>query len=117
MPAVCAAVTFHLVTFAWIFFRAPDLGAAVHIVTHLFAGLDTGLTRLLVTVYSPENLLSAISLIAILIAAHIVKRRGSGFAWLRSRPVWVRWAVYAAMALAVINPRPETQSQFIYLQF
>src|SRR5262249_42715992 len=34
-------ITFNLVCFAWIFFRARDLGDAWYVVTHLFAGVTS----------------------------------------------------------------------------
>ncbi len=106
-------ITFHLVTFAWIFFRAQNIDDAFYITTHLFDGLDLSTLNLL-----PYNeLLLSGFLIIILLTAQFIRRNKSGMKWLLSRPLWFRWGVYAGMVLSVINLRPLVQSGFIYLRF
>jgi D-alanyl-lipoteichoic acid acyltransferase DltB (MBOAT superfamily) len=110
-------LTFHLVTFAWIFFRADSVGDALYVVSHLFDGLGTGIMTAL-SLFRAEDLWFALIFVLLLEAAHLLQRRyTSGIAWLQARPMWVRWAIYAGMVLAVINLRPLYQSQFIYMQF
>ncbi|MFW5959658.1 MAG: MBOAT family O-acyltransferase [Chitinivibrionales bacterium] len=106
-------ITFHLVTFAWIFFRAQNIDDAFYITTHLFDGL--GFSTLNLLPYN-ELLLSGF-LIIILLAAQFIRRNKSGMRWLLSRPLWFRWGVYAGMVLSVINLRPLVQAGFIYLRF
>lgn len=110
------ALTFHLVTFAWIFFRASTVTDAFYVAGHLFDGALWGLTPVLTTFKAFDLLMGAV-LVALLLAAQLIRRSGSGVAWLARRPAWVRWAVYAALVLAVINLRPAQTAQFIYLQF
>jgi D-alanyl-lipoteichoic acid acyltransferase DltB (MBOAT superfamily) len=109
-------LTFNLISFAWIFFRAPTVSEALYIAGHLFEGLGRGLTPV-VTLFNPADLLWAIILITILEAVHAIQRRGSAVAWMARRPLWIRWAVYAALVLGIINLRPHYAAQFIYLQF
>jgi D-alanyl-lipoteichoic acid acyltransferase DltB (MBOAT superfamily) len=110
-------LTFHLVTFAWIFFRADSVGDALYVVSHLFDGLGSGIMTAL-SLFRAEDLWFALIFVLLLEAAHLLQRRyTSGIAWLQARPMWVRWAIYAGMVLAVINLRPLYQSQFIYMQF
>lgn len=109
-------LTFHLVAFAWIFFRAKTVSDAFYVAGHLFEGLERGLAPV-TTLFSPADLAWAIVLIAVLETVHAIQRRGSAVAWVARRPVWIRWAVYAALVLAIINLRPQYAAQFIYLQF
>ena len=114
LTALRSVVTFHLVTFAWIFFRARTVTDAFHIVGHLFDNMS--LTAL--NLFRQQDLVVAAAGCAALVVARLVTAgRGSGRALLYRWPQWVRWAVYAAMIVAIINMRPLFQSGFIYLQF
>jgi len=104
-----ALVTFHLVTFAWIFFRSADLGAALTVVRRI-AAFDTDLG-----VFGAVELWSAGALVAVLAAAHWLQSRPGGR--VGRFPAAVRWAAYAALALAALNLRPAFQAPFMYMQF
>jgi D-alanyl-lipoteichoic acid acyltransferase DltB (MBOAT superfamily) len=106
-------VTFAAISFAWIFFRANSLQDAWFVVTHLFDGLQ--LTAL--NLFGPGDLNRAVVLIALLLAVQHIRRSSSALTWLRTRPRWMRWAVYAALVLGCVNMRPEFNSGFIYLNF
>ena len=111
-------VTFHLVTFAWIFFRASTIEDALHIVANLFTGLHSAGWGELAAIFGGADLLWALVLVASLEGVQIIRlRAGSAQRWLHCRPPWVRWAVCAALALGVINLRPQIAAAFIYLQF
>jgi D-alanyl-lipoteichoic acid acyltransferase DltB (MBOAT superfamily) len=116
MQGLRIIATFHLVTFAWIFFRAESITHAVYIITHLFQGLSFNLAIAFHN-FRTADLIIAVVLIAIMEAVHVVQSGGNGMAWLFQRPVWLRWALYAAAVLAIINLRPLYQAPFIYLQF
>ncbi len=49
-------ITFLLVNFAWIFFRAEDLSDAVYVVTHMFAGITNPLSYVMDTLHTPHVL-------------------------------------------------------------
>ncbi|MBD3321955.1 MAG: MBOAT family protein [Chitinivibrionales bacterium] len=111
--ALRTGLTFHLITFAWIFFRASSITDALFIVSHLFDGLS--LTAL--NLFRQSDLTLAVVLIGFLLIAQFVRRKKSGIVWLMQYPRWIRWAAYTAMIIAIINLRPEFESGFIYLQF
>jgi D-alanyl-lipoteichoic acid acyltransferase DltB (MBOAT superfamily) len=108
-----AFLTFHLITFAWIFFRARSIDDACYIAGHLFDGMS--LTAL--NLFQQRDLVVAALCVAGLAGARLVAGGESKLSWLMRRPLWLRWTLYAALALAVINIRPLIQSGFIYLQF
>jgi alginate O-acetyltransferase complex protein AlgI len=109
-------ITFNLVAFAWIFFRAANLTDALYVVSHLFAGFGESIAGL-PSMFSASDFWPALAGIVIMEAVHILQLRGSPVAFLSSKPVWLRWAVYAALLLAIINLRPDYKAPFIYMQF
>ena len=106
-------MTFHLVTFAWIFFRASSISDALYVAGNLFNGVRLEVLNL----FAQADLVRAAILILILLTGQALRKNGSGLQWLRARPVWIRWAIFTAMVIAIINMRPLMQSGFIYLQF
>ncbi len=108
--------TFHLVTFAWIFFRANTLSDAAYIVTHLFSGLDLragyglGLGFYQIAV-------ALLALVALELA-HWVERRGlTASDFLRARPAWLRLALDYALIFAILLFGRMGVTEFIYFQF
>lgn len=117
------AATFALVSFAWIFFRAPDFTTAMKIIRGIGAGLVSG-------VMSPGSLLpsSFVSLhlypirlallsVVILMACDLLQQRGSVRARLATKPIWFRWSCYYALVLWTLLVGNFVSAQFIYFQF
>ncbi len=110
-------ITFHLVLFAWVFFRADSLSDAIYILSHIFQDLfqpigtlDLGMTF--------DGLLLALMVILFMEAVHLLQRRpGGALAALSEKPTVLRWAVYLFLTLSVLNLRVEHQAPFIYFQF
>lgn len=115
--------TFSLVCFAWIFFRADNLGDALYIVRHL----NDGLTTDLLAVASPSALndflsglhISKYTLLAILTMefGHYLQQRGDLFEWSSTRPIALRWSLYYALGFACLLQFNTAAKQFIYFQF
>lgn len=103
--------TFHLVTFAWIFFRASSASDALHIVSNLFRMTSWSLP------FSNTQALLGIGLIAMLIIVQLLQRKDSIRSRLESRPTGVRWAAYYAMILFILYFGVFDQQEFIYFQF
>lgn len=120
-------ITFHLVTFAWIFFKAPYISHARLILRNLFhvSLSPSGLAELGAQVH---RILSSIGLLPIEMAAgsillmefvHWVQRHhGSMRNWIAAKPLAFRWAVYYATAVGFIffSQLPASR-EFIYFQF
>ena len=112
LPGLLAtAATFALVSFAWIFFRAPTFADAASCVAGL-ATLRGGLSAL------PWGLLAKLAVFAALTAVLDLPayRRDSQEALL-DWPWPLRGATYAAMFLLVVLLRPLNDVPFIYFQF
>ncbi len=107
-------ITFHLVTFAWIFFRANSLANARYIVSNIFKLRlsDTG-----IDIIGPDEFVVAILAIIFMETIHSYQRRGSLKEMLSARPAAIRWLVYYAIIMAIILFGHFTSHTFIYFQF
>ena len=118
------ALTFALVTVAWIPFRAANFSDAWFIFTHLFAGashwLDFGTVSLQfrgMGLNATELMLSVV-FTGLVVVYDIIDSRGGVWASLKTKPTPVRWAVYYALLILVLFFGPYNQAQnFIYFQF
>jgi alginate O-acetyltransferase complex protein AlgI len=117
-------LTFLAVNFAWIFFRADSISDAFYIIHHLFSGWDVLLSaaRIREVILWPLSLdryelgILAGSLLVLEIGDTCAEREGLWSPLLR-RPVAIRWLVYAALALAVMNFGIAEEIPFVYFQF
>jgi D-alanyl-lipoteichoic acid acyltransferase DltB (MBOAT superfamily) len=116
-------VTFSLVCFAWIFFRASSLPDAWYIATHLGQGLAHQLTNAATLkaavkpLGSPTQLIIAIIVVALMEAVHLLQARGSVRELLKRQPVWVRWPAYQVLILLIFMFGVYVNQAFIYFQF
>jgi alginate O-acetyltransferase complex protein AlgI len=122
------AVTFALVCFAWIFFRANSLSDAVYVVTHLFSGfgklglhppnvawLEAQCTALAL---GPKRALTIVAMLALLELVQYVQARCSVRELLARQPIWVRWpAYYSLIVIIALFGAFNRGQQFIYFQF
>jgi len=106
-------VTFNLVSFGWIFFRANSLNDAGYIVTHLFSGFGQGLTADV----NPARLALYVALILILLAVHAVQRKVVVRDYIVRQPMHLRWAGYALIVTAIFFLGQFEGADFIYFQF
>ncbi len=128
---VSIITTFLLVSFAWIFFRAKDIGSALYIVTHLFSGVQEYLTSIIsgeifhgegkfvpvLLGQSPKELMIAIAAIIFMEFVHIIQRHGSIRHMLSQKPAFVRWIIYFALVYGILFLGVSGDAQFIYFQF
>lgn len=108
-------ITFHLVAFSWIFFRAASLSDAVYVVTHLFRPSTSLRTYLLGKSNSTELLITILSL-SVVAGVGLVPAKADLprlFSW----PGWFRWAVYCLLLLGTSLLYFDKDRPFIYLQF
>jgi alginate O-acetyltransferase complex protein AlgI len=111
------AVTFALVTFAWVFFRSDSLRDAGYVATHLFdlfgwfaPGADASLHGL------PLLWPCAVG-IAVLMWIERREERGVLWSALAARPFWFRLAVYYAAIFTIVLFGWFYESPFVYFQF
>ena len=103
--------TFHLVTFAWIFFRANNLSEAFYIVRKIFTLSSLELP------YFKHELLVPLMLILLMEIVHLSQRNGSIRERINQQPTWVRWAIYYAIIIFILFFGVFENQQFIYFQF
>ncbi|HEO70014.1 MAG TPA: MBOAT family protein [Candidatus Hydrogenedentes bacterium] len=121
--AIQILVTFALVCIGWIFFRADTLGEAVFVLRGSFTGWFSladygGFARLMASMDLSVKAfaVSGASLIFVLFAEWL-QGTATVVEWLKSKPVWVRWPVYMAVGLAIMNLGMPEEIPFIYFQF
>ena len=108
-------ITFHLVTFAWIFFRANSLSDALYIMTHLFHGIRLTGTG---TGVGPYDLFIALLAILLLELVHVLQRqKGSLRQLIAIQPVWLRWTAYYGLTISILIFGKFGVNEFIYFQF
>jgi alginate O-acetyltransferase complex protein AlgI len=116
-------LTFTMVSFAWIFFRANSINDAFYIVRHLFTDLGkaTNFTYLVNSIsvmgLTKFQLLVAAGGVALIEAVHLVERKGSVWDWLSSKPVLARWTAYSILLTATFWLAFSENNEFIYFQF
>lgn len=103
-------VTFHLVCFCWIFFRANTITDAFDIIANLFSGWPTIKFDQMVFGYG-------IPAIMVLLIVQMLQSTGKIQPALQRSPVFVRWPVYCLVLFSIILFGVESGSQFIYFQF
>jgi alginate O-acetyltransferase complex protein AlgI len=93
---------FHLVCFAWIFFRANSLADAWLIIQSMMSIQMTQLSTLTSFGLSSIDFVIVVGAIAVLEGVHLFQRR-KAIRPMLARQAWpVRWAVYYALVMAVL---------------
>jgi D-alanyl-lipoteichoic acid acyltransferase DltB (MBOAT superfamily) len=119
-------ITFTLVSFAWIFFRANSITNAFYIIGHLFDFSKTheylrlchslGETERVFGLSKADIILS-FALICFLQAFYWLNEKRGIVMNLIGRPVWVRYTAYYALVGAIISLGKFNHQVFIYFQF
>jgi len=115
-------ITFSLVCFAWIFFRADTISDALNIISSLFTGWGRAFTTETlekIPFWGPlrfELIVSLIS-IGILLSVHLMEQQGNVIDRFSEKPVWIRWSVYYFFLVAILLFGNFGSKQFIYFQF
>ena len=122
-------ITFSLVCFGWIFFRAKNISDAYYIATHLFTGWElifnfAGNLRELSVKWGLYSLgitkieyLFCFGLIAFLEWIHSLQQKFSIRQWIAGQAPLVRWGLYYTLVISLILGGHYGQSKFIYFQF
>lgn len=126
-------ITFLLITFSWIFFRANSIQDAFYIVTHLFSGVGSFLSNLITRIHElggGKNLLQPIFLdrpnsefyimvlcIVFMEFVHVIQRHQSIRHMLSEKPIWLRWSLYYVLIFGIVFLGAFSSTQFIYFQF
>jgi alginate O-acetyltransferase complex protein AlgI len=108
--------TFHLVLLSWVFFRANSLNDALYIIRNIFTnieikggyGLNFGGTY---------EVFITVAALLILFLVDFFREKGITTNYLRSRPIYLRWALYYILVLSILLFGEFGITEFIYFQF
>jgi D-alanyl-lipoteichoic acid acyltransferase DltB (MBOAT superfamily) len=111
-PLLSRLLTFHLVVFAWIFFRAESIPAAATLIQNLVPHTAVGYQWRL------ENFTSPFLFSVLLLLLCFQCWAAALLTIVQRQPLrWARWGVYQAMILAIVFLGTGDKSAFIYFQF
>jgi alginate O-acetyltransferase complex protein AlgI len=122
-------ITFHLILFGWIFFRANSLSDAFYVIGRIGASLGSLLAniphpaRLWASLFEQDIGLSthefAIAIIAILMmeCIHLLQGKKDLRDYLDTRPIGRRWAIYYIGLFSLLLLGIFHSQRFIYFQF
>ena len=109
-------VTFNLVSFAWIFFRANTLSDALYVVRHLFYGFDGKIQTFMLVSGKISLVILIMSLFVILVVNLLIK-----YCDLKNtfydKPLWFRWTVYNGLLCILLACNIDSDNVFVYLRF
>ena len=117
-------ITFILVAFAWIFFRANNLDDAIYIISNLFVNYNEILnlselrTQFRGIGLFQEDLIKCFLLISALFLYSSYERSGNVWERLQEKPKWIRWSIYYILVYGILFIAPHSNvNNFIYFQF
>lgn len=118
--------TFHMVVFAFVFFRAQDVETAVTLLSRFAPAFEEWPRSLAaapawlhVQLHGLNGPRVRIGIFALPVIAlvHLIDLRGWGRKVLLDRPIWFRWTVYYVATMAIIGFAGAAGQQFIYARF
>jgi len=129
---ISVCLTFLLINFSWIFFRANSLNDALYIISHLFSGIFLYLKGAFINIIhlkifdavnplflSGNRLDMYLNLlfIIILFTVQLIQRKHEITVLIANKPLIVRWALYLMLILVILVFGKFESRQFIYMQF
>jgi alginate O-acetyltransferase complex protein AlgI len=109
-------MTFNLIVFTQIFFRASSMGDAMTILNRVYKGFQN-LPMLLRNYNVSTELWISFAFIALLAVWEILDERKSMWERLKTKPLAFRWAAYYALIVFLITMGKWGEAEFIYMQF
>ena len=118
------SITFILVSFAWIFFRANNIEDAFYVINNLFNNANDifHLNEIKIQLRGvglfQEDIVKCILLILTLFLYSTFERSGNVWSKLEKQPRWMRWAIYYILVFGILFIAPHSNvNNFIYFQF
>jgi alginate O-acetyltransferase complex protein AlgI len=108
-------ITFHLVCFSWVFFRAKTVSDAYHIVTNLFIGV--GNVSDLLFLNGTAELLITVCTLGIVLFVDSRPKTWTFEDTFFQKPFFLRWSVYTVLVLSTLFLAIDSVNLFIYTQF
>jgi D-alanyl-lipoteichoic acid acyltransferase DltB (MBOAT superfamily) len=114
---ISVVVTFHLVLFGWIFFRANTIGNAALIIEKILQVGDDGITGVTDVALGTVDFTVVLGAIGFMELVHLFERKVDMRHFLSRRTTLVRWSVYYGIVLVIIFTGVFNKNEFIYFQF
>lgn len=122
------ALVFFLVTFSWIFFRAPTLKDAFTVIKKIPADYSSQIANILSNFHNARghilyvnqtsaDFVLAIATIIVLIGFHNLQKEQNFDEWLLKKSKRSRWAIYYLMVVSFVLLGVFKKTEFIYFQF
>ncbi len=106
-------VTFNLVSFAWVFFRANNLKDAVYVLSNMFLNGLRGVRWGFLLSYGTSEI--SILIIALLLYAYLTAQ--TKIKCLFDKPSWFRWCIYVVCVMAILLFSNLSNGSFLYARF
>lgn len=113
---LAAVLTFHLILFSWIFFRADTFEQAFAVIERLFYALPQMPILIWNFPWTAAHGL-AFSLVLLLLVIESLDELRNLWRWLDNRPTAIRWGFYYALFGLLLLIGQWNMSQFVYMQF
>lgn len=107
------AVTFIIISFAWIFFRMPTLANAWGMITHIFT--DQTAQHILEKATHKDILLMAVGILTLLLVESKQEFLANKLRWLDN--YWCKWVVYIVAFCMILCVGVLDAGSFIYVSF
>lgn len=112
--AIQIVITFHLVCFSWVFFRAESFPSAMALLRQLPEGWSRQLIRGLG--FGWVELIALAVVVVFWLLTRLLRKGREGCEYLGSLPQPARWAVYLCLGVAIVLLGAEP-ANFVYFQF
>lgn len=111
-------VTFNLVCFTWIFFRAASLSDAIYIIKHLFVnlGAQSSLFDLMPGGFY-DWMIAILAILFMEVVQDVQVKKGGLRQVVRTQPVWLRWSIYFGLVMIIFIFGRFEATEFIYSRF
>lgn len=115
-------ITFLLITFAWIFFRANSINDALYVISNMFRINFTNIKEQIISIgLDKYDLIISILSIFLLFIIEIINKKINILEKINKMPIILRWTIYFILLFSIIilgNYGPGfDNSQFIYLGY
>ena len=117
-------VTFHLVLFSLVFFRASSLGSAINILGQFTNISWPTLVGDIAAGFYPKSpgrglfdLVLAVGAVLVMEAVQLYQRNRGIQHYIDEKPRWVRWAAHYAIIIAIVVLGNFNHTEFFYFQF
>jgi alginate O-acetyltransferase complex protein AlgI len=107
-------VTFSLFSFSGIFFGVRSVKDGWYMITHCIGG---NVLRIFLVQDMVQFALIILLTIFLFVVNNIQEKRGSIRELIKSRPAWVRWALYVCLCAGILMLGVRGSGQFIYFRF